>query len=146
MAKMKFWYIYGKKFTKYLHGTRSLLYILMIFGIKEKWIILTHIMYCWPLLQIYLCCLRLVLCSRVIFDVQPYSWDTASDIVTTIKTHWTKAALAKCLLSFLFLLADHHEEETTTVCYYLSNASILLPYSGFGLLLHRFNWRREAGV
>ncbi len=31
--------------------------ILMIFGIKEKWIILTEIMYCWLLLQIYLCCL-----------------------------------------------------------------------------------------
>ncbi len=39
--------------------------ILMIFGIKEKWIILTHIMYCCLLLQIYLCCLWLLLCSRV---------------------------------------------------------------------------------
>ncbi len=38
--KNKFGYIYGNKFTKYLHGTWSLLNILMIFGIKEKIIIL----------------------------------------------------------------------------------------------------------
>ncbi len=30
---MKFWYIYGRKFTKYLHGTWPLLNILMIFVI-----------------------------------------------------------------------------------------------------------------
>ncbi len=31
--------------------------ILMIFVIKEKCIILIHTLYCWLLLQIYLCCL-----------------------------------------------------------------------------------------
>ncbi len=41
--KFIFWYIYGRKCTKYLHGT-SLLNILVIFGIKEKLIILTNVM------------------------------------------------------------------------------------------------------
>ncbi len=32
---MKFGYIYSRKFTKYLHGTWSLLNVLIIFGIKK---------------------------------------------------------------------------------------------------------------
>ncbi len=50
--------------------------ILMIFGIKEKWIILTHTMYCCLFLQIYLSDLKTdsVLQGHIVFKLNVDRW------------------------------------------------------------------------
>ncbi len=77
----KFWYIYGRKFTKYLHGTWSLLDILMIFGIKE-WHLQCIVGYCY----IYTCA--------------AYDWFGApgSHIITiSMNSVWTAFCVPRCL-------------------------------------------------
>ncbi len=65
--------------------------IRMISGVIEKCIILTHNMYCWLFLQIYRCCLWLLLCTR----------DTYISLVTT--SPGREGGMEKALSFFRFV-------------------------------------------
>ncbi len=136
--QIKFWYIYSRKFTKYLHGTWSLLNP-NDFGIKEKWIILTH-MYFWLLLQIYRCYLWLLSCSRVTY-MKNYCWvmSVKRDALLAVIYAWLHLLVTRSILLSLSLTHTHTHTHTHRCSFFLFSRTTI----NLGSFGHESSQNRE---